>query len=385
MLPALVLAAGTAWTWVADVDLALALRYYDPLAPNPFPLGSRPLWVWLYRWAIFPSVLLFVGGLLLAAWAYGDPRGQGARRAGVLLMLALLLGPMLLVNGVFKAGYGRPRPRQVIELGGTQPFRPVLLPTFRGNEDGFPSGHAAAAYAPLVLYFVLRRRHGRVAWAALGASLAFGGVVSYMRMIQGGHFFSDVLWSGGVVYFSAYAVARWQGRRDGVVARRFTRDPPPVPARRRSLVRGGALLLGLLVLGVYAGRLPYFTTLEWRVPVPPGVSRGRIAIGAEQGRLRIAERPGLDALHLRVRIDGRGLPWAAVWDERHADSAAPGDGLTLRYALRERGMLGHYDVRARMEMPPGFTLDVERLAPDEATTPAAAQGAPESAPSAADQ
>jgi hypothetical protein len=41
------------------------------------------------------------------------------RMYGLFILLSVILGPGLLVNLVFKDHWGRPRPRQVVALGGT--------------------------------------------------------------------------------------------------------------------------------------------------------------------------------------------------------------------------------------------------------------------------
>lgn len=272
IIPALVLVMGTVLAWVTEVDMAVSREFYDAGHPGGWPTGERPLWVFLYRFGEAPAVLLFSGGLFMLARA-GPLGGRLERRStAILVILALFIGPFLLTNGVFKGYFGRPRPRQVQEFGGDRPFTPVLTPTWRRDENGFPSGHAAAGFAPLVLYFALRRRRPRWAWGALGAGLGFGVLMGAGRVVQGGHFVSDVLWSGGVVYFSAYGVARWQerkSRRD--VTLPLGRIPQPV-------LRFVCVLLGVGVLVLYGARMSLAETREWVLPHPAGETRPCVEI-----------------------------------------------------------------------------------------------------------
>ena len=46
------------------------------------------------------------------------------RRAALALLLTLVIGAGFIVNLGFKGYWGRPRPKQLIEFGGTQSYRP---------------------------------------------------------------------------------------------------------------------------------------------------------------------------------------------------------------------------------------------------------------------
>ncbi len=49
-------------------------------------------------------------------------------------------------------------------------------------------------------FFVLRHRSPIWARRAMGAGLVYGSLMGFCRMIQGGHFLTDVIWSGCLVY-----------------------------------------------------------------------------------------------------------------------------------------------------------------------------------------
>jgi lipid A 4'-phosphatase len=124
------------------------------------------------------------------------------------LLIALILGPGLVVNQVFKENWGRARPREVQEFGGINRYSPPL--TLSKECDGncsFVSGHAAGAFFILSLSWVFRQKR----WLLLG--LFLGALVGTGRVLQGGHFVSDVVFAFWAVYFSSLLTAMCFGLR----------------------------------------------------------------------------------------------------------------------------------------------------------------------------
>jgi membrane-associated phospholipid phosphatase len=170
------------------------------------------------------AVVTCVGCIVLAAmrqlpWRLPSLPG----RTALLLTLGLLLGPGLLVNGILKEHWGRPRPIEVVAFGGPLPYVDWWDP--RGACDGncsFVSGEAATAawmfgpamFAPLPWRGI-----------AIAAAAGFTAVMSALRISVGAHFFSDVLLgalSTMLILLALHALAdrlptfgfrRWRGQR----------------------------------------------------------------------------------------------------------------------------------------------------------------------------
>jgi lipid A 4'-phosphatase len=107
------------------------------------------------------------------------------------------------VNAGLKEHWGRARPREVMEFGGSQQFTPALLPTAQCETNcSFVSGHAALGFYLIGIAWVSRKRR----WLVAGITL--GGLVGAGRILQGGHFLGDVIFSFWVVYFSAVLLDR---------------------------------------------------------------------------------------------------------------------------------------------------------------------------------
>lgn len=198
--------------------LFLALPQLDLLAHGVF---YTPGYGFILRDnALFDAVHRYLGVLALAllAWSTAiwalsrrarDPEKWRARRpAALFLALALLLGPGLMVNLVFKDQWGRARPRQVEEFGGAARFTPAWVMTDQCERNcSFVSGDASLGYVLIAIAFVSRRPRF---WLITG--LAAGTALGLMRMGQGGHFLSDVIFSFYAVYFTAWALRRFMTR-----------------------------------------------------------------------------------------------------------------------------------------------------------------------------
>jgi lipid A 4'-phosphatase len=105
------------------------------------------------------------------------------------LFLVLILGVGLVVNVIFKDSFGRARPRDIEEFGGSKQFTPAFFLSDQCDTNcSFSSGEGAAGFFSLALALALSRRR-----AALLVALGLGGLVSFLRVASGAHFFSDIV------------------------------------------------------------------------------------------------------------------------------------------------------------------------------------------------
>ena len=115
-------------------------------------------------------------------------------RSALFILISLALGPGLLVHTVFKDHWGRARPSQITEFGGTKKYSPPLLIADQCDKNcSFVSGHAAVAFfiCAFALLFTGWRRT-----AIYTAGIIFGLWIGFIRMAMGGHFFSDIIFAG---------------------------------------------------------------------------------------------------------------------------------------------------------------------------------------------
>ena len=186
-----------------QVDLKLAAWFHDDEAG--WWLASNPLIQGLYHYGEFPAWIATVVILALAFIPLAGPCRPHWRPMGVYLILVLLLGPGLLINGIFKEHFGRPRPNQIRTFGGKLEFKPLGQPGVAHVGKSFPSGHASMGFFWLALFIYLRRSNPKLAKTFLLLGLIHGGAMGFGRMAQGKHFLGDVLWSGAMVYLVSWA------------------------------------------------------------------------------------------------------------------------------------------------------------------------------------
>ncbi|MEM7299909.1 MAG: phosphatase PAP2 family protein [Pseudomonadota bacterium] len=111
----------------------------------------------------------------------------------MIALLTVLLAPALLVNGVLKSYWGRPRPYLTEEFGGEFPYvSPGTITDLCQKNCSFVSGETSAAFWLLALVVFLPKSRQT---AATSAVVAFGVSVSLLRMGFGRHYFSDVVMS----------------------------------------------------------------------------------------------------------------------------------------------------------------------------------------------
>lgn len=193
--------------WSAELDLKTSHIFYHNGA-----FVSHPFWNWIYIYALWPAWILtfiaLIGFILSFKKTY-----RAWRTPCLYLLLTFSIGAGLIIHAVLKDHWGRPRPRQVIEFGGVQPFRPYYEPNF-GNQPepskSFACGHASLGYYFFALAFLGAIYRSRLLyWLGLSLAWGLGILLSIARIAQGGHFLSDTLASALIMWLTAWGLAYW--------------------------------------------------------------------------------------------------------------------------------------------------------------------------------
>ncbi|MBX2858158.1 MAG: phosphatase PAP2 family protein [Cellvibrionaceae bacterium] len=183
-----------------QLDLLVSDLFYDA---NQFYWDQNLVVQFIYK--LFAKIHFgyLLALLALLIFAQRSRRTVLSKQCGYLLC-CLLLGPGILVNLVLKDNsLGRPRPVHIQHYGGEHRFAAAFHYSGVCRKNcSFVSGHAAIGYYFLALAWALRKRY----WLYIGllSGLAIGGI----RIVQGGHFLSDVVFAGWVVYFTSLVLAK---------------------------------------------------------------------------------------------------------------------------------------------------------------------------------
>jgi membrane-associated PAP2 superfamily phosphatase len=193
--------------WFTDLDLQAAGFFYRPEnAHSLWPLGDFWLWKFFYHGVPVLAGILVLSSLFILI--YSSLRGKLSqyKLAAGCVLLTILLGPGLLVNAIFKDHWCRPRPNQISEFGGHMQHVPPLMIGESRKGESFPAGHPSVGFSLAIFWLLLRGRRPKLALAMLVTALSAGALMGIGRMAAGGHFLSDVLWSGFMSLFAAYMV-----------------------------------------------------------------------------------------------------------------------------------------------------------------------------------
>ncbi|MGV3634193.1 MAG: phosphatase PAP2 family protein [Pseudorhodoplanes sp.] len=136
-------------------------------------------------------------------------------RACVLVLLAIAIGPGLIVNAVLKENWSRPRPGVVLASADDSSFRAWWDPTGNCKRNcSFASGEASAAFVTIAVAVVAPLA---MRYTAITLALLYGIMISAIRVAAGGHFVSDVIFAGVISALIVWAlhglIYRWPATR----------------------------------------------------------------------------------------------------------------------------------------------------------------------------
>ena len=198
----ILLTAYAAWT---DLDLIVALHFFRD---GTWPGFETFPWDFIYKYAAIPGFLLAGVGMVIFLEGFVIGLFAEYRKQSLFVVLLFVLGPGLVVNLMLKDNLGRARPHEVAMFGGEFQF---TQPWEKGEVDirnsSFPSGHAAAAFYLMAPWFVFRRKNKPPALVFLFGGIGYGSLVGMTRILQGGHFLTDIIWAGFLVYLCGEILA----------------------------------------------------------------------------------------------------------------------------------------------------------------------------------
>ncbi|WP_417514431.1 phosphatase PAP2 family protein [Minwuia sp.] len=177
----------------------------------------RPMFYWV-----------LIGGVVVLAIRSARQQAHiGLTIRRVIYVAAVIgIGLGLVTNNILKDRFDRPRPMHTVEFGGDRKYQPPILPATGCERNcSFVSGDAAAGFAMVAIpiAFASGRRRRKL----IRVALWFGVAVGSMRMMNGSHYFFDVIYAGLINVGIAAALYR------PMIETRM-RHVKAIPARLRS-------------------------------------------------------------------------------------------------------------------------------------------------------
>jgi membrane-associated PAP2 superfamily phosphatase len=348
---ALFIITGVAGTWLIqkfNLDMALSSTFYKPGAIlNHWPVGADFPWSWLYEFGAIPGAILMIGAFLYLVLNFF--RGWDSRLTPPCLVLffTCLIGPGIIVNGLLKPYWGRPRPSEIIEFSGDWSYRKPWEPGVAGKGKSFTCGHCSFAFATVssIAFFPFYPMAATTG-AILGAG--YGTLMSVARIAQGGHFLTDAIWSAIIVfsiiallYFNIFRVPKWAG---------FYKysNPPPQPLSFR--FKTGLFTLTFIVpCLLWLFFHPYYTERGRGFAFPSGVNQAVLRKGP--GVDHVYRRYSSDIIHpsINYQAHGLGFPWAHIQESQKL--VKDGDTIYIEVFADIEGMNTDPHVRVTLTLP----------------------------------
>jgi len=199
---------GLAFFFLPEIDLGFSGLFYT--SGKGFVIESRssakalPFLPWITIVFVTLSLLLFIRNIVAGRRNRQSISRLSSIRRILFLLLTLFLGPGLLINVILKEQSGRSRPSRVEAFGGDRQFTAAFTATGPCKSNcSFVSGDAAMGYYLLAFLFVARKRR----WAIALAAYTLGTAIGLVRIAQGAHFLSDVIFAGFFTFLVAWILS----------------------------------------------------------------------------------------------------------------------------------------------------------------------------------
>lgn len=204
-VPLVCLLAITTLCYFTPLDQITTHQFFRPEG-NPFPYRETMLANIIYDYGPIPAILFGVSSVVAFVGSFVLKPIRSWRKGALFCSLAIIIGPGILINSVLKPNWGRPRPCDTVAFGGAHQYVPPASIGPYEMAKSFPSGHASMGFVFLLPAFLLLRKNRSAALCVLAGGLLCGAGVGLSRIAEGGHYLSDIAWSGAIVYFTGLAL-----------------------------------------------------------------------------------------------------------------------------------------------------------------------------------
>jgi len=350
----------------SSIDLKFATLFYD-FSTHQWMARNHPFSVRIYQY--FPFIFLFFIFLCLVALLYGYILAPNLQKKRIWAALGAMLTSSLLVE-LLKNSIDRTRPYDLKQFGALYDYLPIGFFTY--SLDGihfssFPSGHAASGFGlGIFLYFFFpdpsqwgqiqqdqRKNSNQLlgVWGFYGLSLLMGVSLSLARLMQGGHFLSDLLVSFALcslvnACFGQIVMGAW-GKKNGASQweKGWAILFPPIknqkPEFSHPKLRFSFWILSSCVLflgGIFGYLVNFYHDERWEKTIPYQSEMKIEKIDPNAEETLIFEKNQQPEIKIRFEANGKDFPWSGLEPIFFLEDAKEGKVLKLGW---KRGKFSH--------------------------------------------
>ena len=185
----------------SSIDIYFSSLFY--YGNSNFLLQSNYSITIFFRKILLPLLIFYIFILPIVSiffpirWLYFNYKFKV--RDVAFLWVSSIVNLLLIINLLLKNFWGRSRPGDILQLGGKENFTPWYQISDTCNTNcSFVSGDAAVGFSLIVLYFLTKKE------IFFWLSIFFGFSIGLIRIMEGGHFASDVVMSSVILYLAYY-------------------------------------------------------------------------------------------------------------------------------------------------------------------------------------
>ena len=185
----------------SSIDIFISSLFYD--GKQTFVLQSFNMITIISRKIFLPLLIIYI--LILPIITIYFPLKKiyldfkFSFKSILFLWISMFFNLIIVINLMLKNNWGRERPNDILQFGGKDNF----TPWFQISDSclincSFVSGDASVGFSLIALFFLTRNIF--FFWFALFSGFFLG----IIRVLEGGHFFSDIIIAGFIIFLLTY-------------------------------------------------------------------------------------------------------------------------------------------------------------------------------------
>jgi membrane-associated PAP2 superfamily phosphatase len=336
--------------FATNLDIEIMRYFY---IDGKWPVQYQPLWGFFYHASPIFAGIIAIGSIAFIIFASINAKYTKYRIHALFILLSLALGAGLTVNAILKDHWGRPRPRQIREFNGNYNYTKPFVIGSETEGKSFPCGHSSVGFTYGVLWFIFRRKNKYIAITSLFGAIILGTLIGTGRMAAGGHFPSDVVWSGIIPYtisfFLYYFILNIPLREE--IAEKTTYKPVTFGIKQAAIY---GCLAGIAIFSVLLAT-PYKRDINYKIKEfsENATLPAMLSLEIEKADILIDfDKKQSEPIIISGDATGFGLPWSKIRaiGKIHADNPST----NIVYKVYKKGIFTDIESNINISLNPDY-------------------------------